>query len=223
MSGKQRKRSRKTAKDNGTRMETAVESYLQWALDDPRIQRLRLHGSKDVGDIGNVYWHGQPVCIEVKWTQTMDAPQHMREAVTEAGNMDSPYPWVIQKKAGVGLTSMHKLGQQHAYTVTEVMDAMLGLSPSALRARIKPEPLGRKKTMCLITLQEFALILNSGLPLGPDTEDWHDSADIAYGERIMFLRGKIQAFDECAACCQSMLGHSGSMPSEVSNQSEDAK
>ena len=51
MSGKQRKRSRKTAKDNGTRMETAVESYLQWALDDPRIQRLRLHGSKDVGDI----------------------------------------------------------------------------------------------------------------------------------------------------------------------------
>lgn len=54
-------------------------------------------------------------------------------------------------------------------------------------------------------------------------EDWHDSADITYGERIMFLRGKIQAFDECAACCQSMLGHSGSMPSEVSNQSEDAK
>lgn len=151
MSGKQRKRSRKTAKDNGTRMETAVEAYLQWALDDPRIQRLRLHGSKDVGDIGNVYWHGQPV--------------------TEAGNMDSPYPWVIQKKAGVGLTSMHKLGQQHAYTVTEVMDAMLRLSPSALRARIKPEPLGRKKTMCLITLQEFALILNSGLPLGPDTEE----------------------------------------------------
>lgn len=54
-----------------------------------RIQRLRLHGNKDIGDIGNVYWHGQPVCIEVKWTQTMDAPQHMREAVKEAGNMDS--------------------------------------------------------------------------------------------------------------------------------------
>ena len=30
MSGKQRKRSRRTAKDNGTRMESAVESYLQW-------------------------------------------------------------------------------------------------------------------------------------------------------------------------------------------------
>lgn len=56
------------------------------------------------------------------------------------------------------------------------------------------------------------------------SEDWHDSADITCGERIMFLRGKIQAFDECAACCrQSMLGYSGSMPSEVPNQSEDAK
>ena len=171
MSDKSRKRSRKTAKDNGTRMETAVESYLQWALGDLRIQRLRLHGSKDVGDIGNVYWHGQPVCIEVKWTQTMDAPQHMREAIREAGNMDSPYPWVIQKKAGVGLTSMHKLGQQHAYTTTEVMDAMLALSPPHIQTIIKPEPLGRKKNMRLITLQEFASMLNSGLPLGPDTEE----------------------------------------------------
>ena len=171
MSSKQRKRSRKTAKGNGTRMETAVESYLQWALDDLRIQRLRLRGRKDIGDIGNVFFHGRPVCIEVKWTQTMDAPAHMREAIREAGNMDSPYPWVAQKKAGVGLTSTHKLGQQHAYTTTEGMDAMLRLSPSALRARIKPEPLGRKKTMCLIALQEFALMLNSGLPPGPDTEE----------------------------------------------------
>lgn len=149
-------------------METAVESYLQWALDDLRIQRLRLHGSKDIGDIGNVFFHGQPVCIEVKWTQTMNAPQHMREAITEAGNMDSPYPWVIQKNAGVGLTSMHKLGQQHAYTTPETLDAMLALSPPHIQAIIKPEPLGRKKTMRLITLQELAMLLNDGLPLGPD-------------------------------------------------------
>ena len=55
MSDKSRKRSRRTAKDNGTRMESAVESYLQWALGDLRIQRLRLHGSKDVGDIVEGY------------------------------------------------------------------------------------------------------------------------------------------------------------------------
>ena len=167
-----RTRNRKTAKGNGTRMETAVETYLQWALDDKRIMRLRLHGNKDVGDIGNVYFHGQPVCVEVKWTQTMNAPQHMREALVEAGNMDSPYPWVIQKKNGIGLTSTHRLGQQHAYTTTEVLENMLTLSPPALRARIKPEPLGRRKTMRLVTLQDFALILNSGLPLGPEEKGW---------------------------------------------------
>ena len=160
-----RTRNRKTAKGNGTRMETAVETYLQWALDDKRIMRLRLHGNKDVGDIGNV-------CVEVKWTQTMNAPQHMREALVEAGNMDSPYPWVIQKKNGIGLTSTHRLGQQHAYTTTEVLENMLTLSPPALRARIKPEPLGRRKTMRLVTLQDFALILNSGLPLGPEEKEW---------------------------------------------------
>jgi hypothetical protein len=169
MSDKPRKRSRKTAKDNGTRMETAVESYLQWALNDLRIQRLRLHGSKDIGDIGNVYFRGQPVCIEVKWTQTMNAPAHMREAVREAGNADSPYPWVVQKRAGVGITSIHKLGQQLAYTRTEILDTMLAISPPQVRAIIKPAELGRKKDMRLITLQDLALILNSGLPLGPDT------------------------------------------------------
>ena len=41
--------------------------------------------------------------------------------------------------------------------------------------------------------------------------------------RIIFLRGKLQAFAECAAECDKMLGYSGSMPSEVPNQSEDAK
>lgn len=41
-------------------------------------------------------------------------------------------------------------------------------------------------------------------------------------EKVMFLRGKIQAFDECAEQCKTMLGYSGEMPSEVENQSEDA-
>lgn len=166
-----RKRSRKTAKDNGTRMETAVESYLQWALDDLRIQRLRLHGSKDVGDIGNVFFHGQPVCVEVKWTRTMNAAGHMREAVREAGNADSPYPWVVQKRDGVGITSLRGLARQHAYTRVEVLDAMLAISPPQVQAIIKPAELGREKDMRLITLQDLALILNSGLPLGPDKEN----------------------------------------------------
>lgn len=83
-------RNRATAKKNGTAMETAVQDYLAWALNDMRIMRTRTHGSKDIGDIGNVFFHGEPVTIEVKWTKTMNAPEHMREAVKEAGNADSP-------------------------------------------------------------------------------------------------------------------------------------
>lgn len=89
------KRNRATAKKNGTAMETAVQDYLAWALNDRRIMRTRTHGSKDIGDIGNVFFHGEPVTIEVKWTKTMNASEHMREAVREAGNADSPYLWVV--------------------------------------------------------------------------------------------------------------------------------
>lgn len=41
----------------------------------------------------------------------------------------------------------------------------------------------------------------------------------AYG----VVRGQTNAYGKVAAHCQSMLGYSGSMPSEVPNQSEDAK
>ena len=45
----------------------------------------------------------------------------------------------------------------------------------------------------------------------------HDMA--AYG----VVMGQINAYEKTADHCRSMLGHSGSMPSEMPNQSEDAK
>lgn len=41
----------------------------------------------------------------------------------------------------------------------------------------------------------------------------------AYG----VIRGQINAYEKTADHCRSMLDYSGSMPSEVPNQSEDAK
>lgn len=163
-------RNRKTAKDNGTRFETAMESYLQWALDDMRIRRLRLHGAKDLGDIGNVYYKGEPVTIECKWTKTLNATPHLREATVEAANQDSPYPWVLQKKAGVGLKSIHHLGQQLAYTHADVLDMMLADWQESQRRRILTgaEHVGRNRDIVLISTKQFALLLNDGLPLGPD-------------------------------------------------------
>lgn len=45
----------------------------------------------------------------------------------------------------------------------------------------------------------------------------HDMA--AYGVAM----GQINAYEKTADHCRSMLGYSGSMPSEMPNQSEDAK
>jgi hypothetical protein len=42
---------------------------------------------------------------------------------------------------------------------------------------------------------------------------------VAYG----VVKGQINAYEKTADHCRSMLGYSGSMPSEVPNQSEDAK
>lgn len=41
----------------------------------------------------------------------------------------------------------------------------------------------------------------------------------AYG----VVKGQINAYDKVADHCRSMLGYSGNMPTEVQNQSEDAK
>ncbi|UVX66883.1 MAG: hypothetical protein [Moriyavirus koyama] len=41
----------------------------------------------------------------------------------------------------------------------------------------------------------------------------------AYG----VVKGQVDAYEKTADHCRSMLGYSGSMPSEVPNQSEDTK
>lgn len=45
----------------------------------------------------------------------------------------------------------------------------------------------------------------------------HDMA--AYG----VVKGQVNAYEKTADHCRSMIGHSGSMPSEMPNQSEDTK
>lgn len=162
--------SRRTAKDKGTRFETGMERYLRWALDDQRIHRLRLHGNKDIGDIGNVFFMGDPVTIECKSTKRFNATQHLREAVVEAGNADSPYPWVLQKRDRVGLTSLKGLGDQWAYTSEDVLDTMCERldEETMLRVRLDAQRIGRGRNIVCITVRQFALLLNHGQPLGPD-------------------------------------------------------
>lgn len=56
-----------------------------------------------------------------------------------------------------------------------------------------------------------------GLRLASALLRQHDMA--AYG----VVKGQINAYEKTADHCRSMLGYSGSMPSEVSNQNENTK
>ena len=116
-------------------MESATVRYLSWALDDPRIERRHLTGSKDRGDVTGVMLDQERVVIECKNTTRMDVSGHLDEAQTEAGNDGAKYWAVVQKRRGIGLKSRDAVGQQLVY----------------------------------MTLEQYALLLNHGQPLGPDT------------------------------------------------------
>lgn len=58
---------------------------------------------------------------------------------------------------------------------------------------------------------------SDGLRLASALLIQHDMA--AYGA----MQGQISAYEKTADHCRSLLSYSGSMPSEVPNQSEDAK
>lgn len=58
---------------------------------------------------------------------------------------------------------------------------------------------------------------SDGLRLASALLMQHDMA--AYGA----MQGQINAYEKTADHCRSLLDYSGSMPSEVPNQSEDAK
>ena len=128
-------RNRRSAKKAGADMESATVRYLAWALDDPRIERRHLTGSKDRGDVTGVMLDQERVVVECKNTARMEVSSHIDEAETEAGNDGAKYWAVVQKRRGIGLKSRETVGRQLVY----------------------------------MTLEQYALLLNHGQPLGPDT------------------------------------------------------
>lgn len=161
------------SKQKGTRFETAVCDYLRWALDDERIQRLTLHGNRDIGDIGNVYFHAQPVVLECKATRTPNWRKHWAECEIEMGNRDTELGWVIRKQPGLGIDNRNKVGAHLAYTRKQTYFQMTDMLKNAELAnqfdntstRIPRNPL-----LIGLTLQQLATLLNNGLELGPDKD-----------------------------------------------------
>lgn len=133
-------RNSKSARKAGADMESATVRYLAWALDDPRIERRHLTGSKDRGDVTGVMLDQKRVVIECKNTARMEVSSHIDEAETEAGNDGALYWAVVQKRRGIGLKNREAVSRQLVY----------------------------------MTLEQYALLLNHGMPLGPDEDKEND-------------------------------------------------
>ena len=94
-------RNRQSAKTAGTRFETAIATYLAEQLDDDRIERRRLSGRLDRGDITGLRHHGQRLVIEVKdYGGQIKAGPWVEEAHVEAGNDSALCGLVVAKRRG---------------------------------------------------------------------------------------------------------------------------
>lgn len=94
-------RTRQSAKQAGARFEKIVADYLADQLDDDRIERRRLTGARDRGDIAGIRHHGQRVVIEAKdHGGRVQVGPWLNEADIERGNDDALVGIVVAKRRG---------------------------------------------------------------------------------------------------------------------------
>jgi hypothetical protein len=115
-------RSRRSAKQAGTRFESQIAAALALALGDDRIERRARNGSADRGDISGVRLHGQRVVLECKDCARLDLPRWTAEARVEAGNDDALLGVVVHKRHGVG----DPLQQWVSMTVADLIAVLTG-------------------------------------------------------------------------------------------------
>ena len=94
-------RNRKSAKDAGARFESSVAAYLNAYVDD-RIERRRLSGGRDRGDISGLRHMGERVVIECKNTARLNLGAWWSEAETERGNDGAVAGLIVHKRHGKG-------------------------------------------------------------------------------------------------------------------------
>lgn len=95
-------RTRRTARQAGTRFERTIADHLAQTLNDDRIDRRPKTGNHDRGDIANVRTHdGQRIVIECKDVTKMALPEWTAEAHHEANNDHALVGVVVSKRHGV--------------------------------------------------------------------------------------------------------------------------
>ena len=111
-------RTRRSARQAGSRFEREVADYLAEHVDD-RIDRRVKGGAKDKGDIGGLRHMGQRVVIECKNTSRINLGAWMNEAHTAMGNDDAGVALILHKR--------HGKGQPGDQWVTTTLDDLIAL------------------------------------------------------------------------------------------------
>ena len=96
------KRTMKSAKQAGRSFETAIATYLAQELESDFIERRRLTGANDRGDIAGVRdSHDRRIVIETKnYGGRVHLAEWIKEANQEAENDDAHVGLVIAKRRG---------------------------------------------------------------------------------------------------------------------------
>ena len=92
-------RTPQSAKKAGSTFERVVADYLSWEEDD-RIDRAVKRGTKDVGDIAGLRFHGQKIAVEVKNTTKVTLSKWVAEAEIERQNLGALAGVVVHKRRG---------------------------------------------------------------------------------------------------------------------------
>lgn len=94
-------RTRRSAKQAGSRFERVIADVLAWALKDDRIDRRVKTGAADKGDIGGLRTRdGQRLVVECKDTSRFDLGHWVAQAAVEASNDNALAGIVIHKRKG---------------------------------------------------------------------------------------------------------------------------
>ncbi|NEG95988.1 hypothetical protein CS006_10505 [Bifidobacterium primatium] len=167
----------RSAKQAGYQLEAQMERWLKWAFADPRICRLRTHGRLDRGDIGNLYYMGEPVVIECKNTANgpNGRPRNIRaqfdEALYEAAVVGSDWPVLVKKRDGVTDRRWKAGGRQLAIIQRDTHRRLLDhLADDAEEwaAAIRVDDLHHHPTLVGMDCADLFRLFNHGLPLGGD-------------------------------------------------------
>jgi hypothetical protein len=134
-------RSRASAKKAGSLFEREIADAFAGTVDD-RIDRAVKRGTKDIGDVAGLRFHGQKIAVEVKNEAKVKLAGWAAEAEVERQNLGALAGVVVHKRHGKGdpmdqwvtmtmreFVSLMNLNREHVNDGTQGPDSGTDTSP----------------------------------------------------------------------------------------------